>query len=586
MAAVLAGAGPHVDQVVGRAHHLLVVLDHEHGVAEVAQPLERPDQLAVVALVEPDRRLVEDVQHADELRADLRGQPQPLRLAARERRRRAVELQVADAHVVEERQPLADLLDDPLADQLLGLGQPERVQELDRPGDGHLRELVDVPLADRDREHLGLEPRSAALRAWAEAHVLLDPLALLRRVGLAVAPLEVLDDPLEGEHVRALATHPVAVADVDPLAVGAVQEEVLLLGRQVLPRPVEVDLPLVGDPLDDGLVEARAARRPRDERALADRERRIGDEEVGVDLLLRAEAGAAGTGPVRRVEREDPRLELRQPDAVLGARELLGERERFAVLHVDHDEPVRERQGRLDRLREPRPQVRLHDQPVDHDLDRVLELLVEDDLLLEHPDLAVDLHACEPVGAELLEDVLVLALAVADDRRVDREPRALLEPQDPVDDRLDRLPRDRPPADRAVRPPDPRIQQAQVVVDLGHGADGRARVPRGRLLVDRDRRGQALDRVHVRLLHHLEELARVRGERLDIAALALRVDRVEGQGRLPGAREPGDRDQLVSRQPDIDVLEVVLAGAVNYELFGSHNRPSLAIRVGSNKCSL
>ena len=105
------------------AHHLLVVLDDEHGVAEVAQPLERPDQLVVVALVQADRGLVEDVEHADELRADLRREPQSLRLAARERRRRAVELQVADADVVEEGQSLADLLDDPRPDQLLGLGQ-------------------------------------------------------------------------------------------------------------------------------------------------------------------------------------------------------------------------------------------------------------------------------------------------------------------------------------------------------------------------------------------------------------------------------------------------------------------------------
>jgi hypothetical protein len=74
VAAVHAGAGAHVDQVVGRAHHLLVVLDHEHRVAEVAQPFERGDQLPVVALVEADRRLVEDVEHADELAADLRGE--------------------------------------------------------------------------------------------------------------------------------------------------------------------------------------------------------------------------------------------------------------------------------------------------------------------------------------------------------------------------------------------------------------------------------------------------------------------------------------------------------------------------------
>src|SRR6266511_3424795 len=134
---VLAGAGAHVDQVVGRTHHLLVVLDDEHGVAEVAQALQRADQLPVVALVEADRGLVEDVEDADELRADLRRQPQTLRLAAGERRSRPVELEVADPDVVEEGQPLANLLDDPRSDQLLGLGQLERVEELDRAHDRH-----------------------------------------------------------------------------------------------------------------------------------------------------------------------------------------------------------------------------------------------------------------------------------------------------------------------------------------------------------------------------------------------------------------------------------------------------------------
>jgi hypothetical protein len=59
------------------------VLDDEHRVAEVAQALERADQLVVVALVEADRRLVEDVEDADELAPDLRREPQPLRLPAR-----------------------------------------------------------------------------------------------------------------------------------------------------------------------------------------------------------------------------------------------------------------------------------------------------------------------------------------------------------------------------------------------------------------------------------------------------------------------------------------------------------------------
>ena len=91
LAAVLPRARPDVDDVVGDADRLLVVLDDDHGVAEVAQPHQRVDEALVVALVQADRRLVEHVEHADEPAADLRREPDALRLAAGERARRAVE---------------------------------------------------------------------------------------------------------------------------------------------------------------------------------------------------------------------------------------------------------------------------------------------------------------------------------------------------------------------------------------------------------------------------------------------------------------------------------------------------------------
>ena len=96
-------------------------------------------------------------------------------------------------------------------------------------------------------------------------------------------------------------------------------------------------------------------------------------------------------------------------------------------------------------------------------------------------------------------------------------------------------------------------------MDFGDRADSRARVALGRLLVDRDRRRQALDRIDVGLVHLAQELPRVGRQRLDVAALPLRVDGVEGKARLAGAREPGDDDQGVARQLEGDILEVVLA---------------------------
>ena len=77
----------------------------------------------VVGRVQADARLVADVEHAHEAGADLRRQPDALRLAAGERAGRAVERQVVEADVDQEVEARADLLEDLVGDDLLALVQ-------------------------------------------------------------------------------------------------------------------------------------------------------------------------------------------------------------------------------------------------------------------------------------------------------------------------------------------------------------------------------------------------------------------------------------------------------------------------------
>ena len=105
LATVLAGARPDVHHPVGGPDGVLVVLDHDQRVAEIAQPGEGLDQPVVVPLVQPDRRLVEHVQHPDQPGADLGGQPDPLRLAAGQGGRRPVQRQIVEADVQQEPEP-------------------------------------------------------------------------------------------------------------------------------------------------------------------------------------------------------------------------------------------------------------------------------------------------------------------------------------------------------------------------------------------------------------------------------------------------------------------------------------------------
>ena len=107
LAAGCAGAGAEVDDVIGDRDRLRLVLDDEDGVALVAQPQQQLVHPLDVVRVQPDRRLVEDVGHVGERRAEVADHLGALRLTARERARRPVEAEVAqpDLHERVERLP-------------------------------------------------------------------------------------------------------------------------------------------------------------------------------------------------------------------------------------------------------------------------------------------------------------------------------------------------------------------------------------------------------------------------------------------------------------------------------------------------
>ena len=200
---------------------------------------------------------------------------------------------------------------------------------------------------------------------------------------------------------------------------------------------------------------------------------------------------------------------------------------------LDLGHPLRQGERGLQRVGEPALDALALDQTVDHHLDGVLLVPRQVDLVAQLVQLAVDPRPGEALGGEVGEEGVVGALSPPHDRRQHLEAGAVGELQDAVDDLLGGLAGHHRAVVGTVRDPDARVQQAQVVVDLGDRADGRAGVPRRTLLVDRDGRGQPFDEVDVGLVHLPEELAGVGRQRLDVAALPFGVDGVERQGRLP-----------------------------------------------------
>ena len=82
---------------------------------------------------------------------------------------------------------------------------------------------------------------------------------------------------------------------------------------------------------------------------------------------------------------------------------------------------------------------------------------------------------------------------------------------------------------RATGLTDPGKHQPQVVVDFGDGAHRRARVVRGRFLLDGDGGRQPFDMVDIGFFHQGEKLAGVGGERFDVTALPLGIEGIESE---------------------------------------------------------
>ena len=92
------------------------------------------------------------------------------------------------------------------------------------------------------------------------------------------------------------------------------------------------------------------------------------------------------------------------------------------------------------------------------------------------------------------------------------------------------------------------------------------RIVRGGFLLNRDGRRQPFDAIDIGLVQLLEQLARVGGEGFEIAPLPFGVERIEGQRRFAGAGNPGDDHQLVARNLQVDVFEIMNARALDDDL--------------------
>ncbi len=101
--------GADIDQIVALAHDFLVMLNDDQSVPQIAHLFQCGKKPVIVTGVQADRGFVQNIEHARELRTDLRSQADALILAPGQGGAGSAQSEVFQTHVRKKVQALLDL---------------------------------------------------------------------------------------------------------------------------------------------------------------------------------------------------------------------------------------------------------------------------------------------------------------------------------------------------------------------------------------------------------------------------------------------------------------------------------------------
>ena len=218
------------------------MLDHNEGIANIAQTLQGLNKALVIALVQTNGRLIEHIKYAGQTGTNLRSQTDALCLAARKRGRAAIQGQVIQTDVQKEAQPSLGFLEYRTGNDFLAVPQHQRVQEFrgifnrkrTQPRNGL---LTVSSRSQADSQDLRLQARALTGAARHTAGVLQQAVLLGLRIGRLQFAVNETGCALKRRGPIALAPVAVLVANLH-LLVRAIDERVaLLLGQFAHWRP-------------------------------------------------------------------------------------------------------------------------------------------------------------------------------------------------------------------------------------------------------------------------------------------------------------------------------------------------------------
>ena len=380
---------------------------------------------------------------------------------------------------LQEAKPRTNFAQNLLCDYSLRALQLQTVQKFQRFRHRKVTELCNGQPSDGDGA--GDVGKTVAVAVWAGrgGHIFLQLLTHGVRLRLPHAAFNVGDNPLERLFQRAA---PVAalVVQLQLFALCAVENDPQRLLRQRLDGDLQAETIFQCQCFKihpgNGVVFDVAPAAGLDA-AIIDRQLRIGNHKLRIDFQTKAETGTLRTGAHGIVERKHPGRQLRHGHAAVIAGVITGKKSLLVGIGtVDDHQTARMGQGGLDGVGKTAGNIPAQHQPIHHKLNVVLFVLIERDLLTQIVRNTIHADAGKAAFPGVFKQLDMLALLTPHNGGKHLKPAPLWHGKDLVHDLIDGLAADLPTAFWTVRNAHPCPQQAKIVVDFRHCANGGARI--------------------------------------------------------------------------------------------------------------
>src|SRR5688572_11815059 len=96
---MIPGFRPNINQVIGSQHNILIMFYHQNTITNITEISQCIDEPVIIPLMQTNRGFIQNISNPLQLRTDLCGQPDPLRLTTTKRFGTPIKSQVSQSNI-------------------------------------------------------------------------------------------------------------------------------------------------------------------------------------------------------------------------------------------------------------------------------------------------------------------------------------------------------------------------------------------------------------------------------------------------------------------------------------------------------